>query len=291
MFRKTINSLEKHVPTIDRDSIAFFREEKDGVYSILSNCGYTSEMILNKTGKEIMDLCCDNRSIAEIISAVSKVYTNVKEDIIKNDTLNLLYNFNRIQIIQWKDGESPFMFNNSYDIPDGTVSMATEKDIRTISAFMRKGTRHQKPFYTLINYTRSEESYCDEVFIRYTLFDCVEDYFIVKDNQKEVVGVISVIPPKDERVSCQFGIVSCNPQFASDAINVIVQNYPQIASDVIKCEKFKIQLLKSQISDKTIDELFVRCGFSFEYESKHEYLTNGKTDSIVSFCYYTVEKE
>ncbi len=184
--------------------IPYLREEKNGYFSMLSNNGDPNYSIINKTSKQILDLCDGNKSVDNLWNIMCDQYTDVPKDVLKKDLLVTLGNLTRLSAIEWESKDdmstNPFILKASAVITDQiSVSLAGENDIRDISRFLAT-------FLKTYNETVASEykyfwgtdyrEHTSPVVIRQCLYSYFKDFFVVKQ-QGEVIGLVTVKPSSE----------------------------------------------------------------------------------------------
>lgn len=86
--------MKNKIPIFKRENLLYFREEKDGYFTIISKKHpETRELIINSTAFKILELADGNRTINEIINEFRRKFSDVSEDIIKKDILKHYHHF------------------------------------------------------------------------------------------------------------------------------------------------------------------------------------------------------
>lgn len=89
------------VPKKRSEGEKYFREEKDGYYSLLTDNGDLNYTMLNETSKYILDLCDGDKNVGEILNILSNKFRDVERNRLAADLENALFNLTRIRLIKW----------------------------------------------------------------------------------------------------------------------------------------------------------------------------------------------
>lgn len=260
------------------ESIPYLREEKNGYFSMLSNNGDPNYSIINKTSKQILDLCDGNKSVDNLWNIMCDQYTNVPKDMLKKDLLIALGELTRLNAIEWesKDNMStnPFVLKASAVITDQiSVSLAGENDIRDISSFL--GT-------FIKNYNETDESdykyfwgtdyreYTSPMIVRQCLYSYFKDFFVVKQ-QGDVLGLV-VVKPANELFLHDATIQMFDvPKELFKSVIFEIMNY-YAAFPFKKITSLKVLLAENYVnSNSQIVEELAELGFSLNCVGKKEY--------------------
>lgn len=184
-----LQALNTSIPIFLKKNLIYLRKEKNNLLSFYANCGYTNELIMNNTSLMILKLCDSNRNVEDIVNYIHFQYSTISKEKIENDVYQTLLNFEKIQLIKWKEGNpimmlQPVLINETYNL-----HVASETDIRDICKFLSENHESNK----LVFWSNSIPSnFNKEINIRYHLFSRKGDYFLVKDNNNKLCGIIFI---------------------------------------------------------------------------------------------------
>lgn len=117
-------------PFFNKESLSYYREEKENHITIVSKKHpETNELVINPTARSILELCNGERELADITGLMAEMY-DAPIDVLNKDVCVTLSNLSKLGIIDWKEGEDPFMIRNEKKLSDGYEAViAVEADI------------------------------------------------------------------------------------------------------------------------------------------------------------------
>lgn len=123
--------MEKAIPVFKKEKLSYSREEKEGYWTFVSKLHpETRELIVNFTGREILELCDGIRSLGEIENEMVNRYPSVRREQIKMDVYKTIASFSRLGIIEWVDGDNPFLYRHKESLKDNLwLAIGQEDDI------------------------------------------------------------------------------------------------------------------------------------------------------------------
>ncbi|RMG77173.1 MAG: PqqD family protein [Bacteroidetes bacterium] len=185
----------KRIPIYREENVLYQREEKSGYWTFIPKFHpETRELIVNRTSKEILNLCNGNNTLEEIEDMMKKKYPDVNEYIIINDVRKTISSFSRLGIIDW-EGENPFLYINEEPLRNGyTMRVAQENDHRAIHKFLSELNSIDHERYIFYRSPIALTNEYNEVSLRQKLFAFSEDFFLLLKNGK-IHGVISIAMP------------------------------------------------------------------------------------------------
>ena len=184
-----INSLKSAVPIFLKDNLVYLRKEKKDFLSFYSNCGYTNELIMNNTSLMILKLCDSVRTVDHIVEHIYSMYPTVSREKIFNDVCQTLLNFEKIQLIEWKEGNPIMMYDPITVSEKYNLQVASEIDIRDIFHFLSIDHSNSD----IVFWGQSVPSnFNKEINIRYHLFSRKGDYFLIKNYEQKICGIIFI---------------------------------------------------------------------------------------------------
>jgi|GEM_PF-1964195 len=266
--------LKPHKATI----IPYLREEKNGFFSMLTNNGDSNYTMINKTSKQILDLCDGQKSVDQLWNIMCNQYTTIPKEALKKDLLITLGELTRLNAIEWEKKDNmntnPFVLSASAIITDQVnVSLAGESDIRKLSHFFADFVKSQNEatpgFYKYFWGTDYRE-YTSPIIIRQCLYSYFKDFFVIKQ-QGEILGVITVKPAYESYLhDATIQMFDLPKELFKPVIIQIMEYYA--AFPFKKITSFKILLPENYVKENTqlIEDLSA-LGFSLNSLGKKEY--------------------
>lgn len=289
MFIENLGTLNKKVlldsvPKFDEAQLYYFRREKGNYVSFAVKNGKTQELMMNCSAWEILQLCNGEKSILEIEEEYKEryAYMNSNANFLK-DIITTLCVFDKIWLISWGKEGSPFMVSTEIELGEGyTLTWAKENEIRDIVATYEKFVGYSG--YYLHNCPNNKfkglSEYQKETSLRSKLFFYKEDFFILKNEKSEIVGIISVSNnhPDTDVVEITTLIVP------DDMIETVLKGLQKILKENSLFELSKLRL-KAISSDevKKNQTSYEKCGFMKTAVLKDEY---GKDNDLIYFDYF-----
>ncbi len=202
------------------------------------------ELVVNRTGREIILLCDGTRTLQEIVDEMKIRYPKVEEKVLKNDIYKCLANFSRLCIIEWRNGNNPFLYCKEEPINSHiSLRIGQEDDLRNIltfietvnsSAFPRENYFiYISPFYTPKEY--------GEVALRQKLFSFIEEFFLLlKDG--EIFGLLSIeIPSLPNNRAAKIKLIACPRDYFLNLLKYSEDNFPFLSvRDITKIRIYEL---------------------------------------------------
>ncbi len=289
MFIDNLGTINKKVlmdsiPKFEEKRLYYFRREKGNYMSFAVINGKTQELLMNGTAWEVLELCDGKKNILKIIEdyQVRYLYLNNNSDYMK-DVVISLYTFDKLWLLSWGKEGTPFMINKEITLDNGyTLTWTNENDISDIAATYEKYVGYTGYFNH--NYPNNRKKglsdYQKETVLRSKLFYYNEDYFILKNTENEVVGIISVSnnQPDTDIVEITTLIVPEN------VIENVLKGLQQILKEyyIFDINKIRIKFISSDLS-QIMKESISRCGFINSAVLKDEY---GKDNDLMMFDFF-----
>lgn len=131
--------MDKVIPIFKKENLSYSREEKEGYWTFISKLHpETRELIVNFTGREILELCDGIRSLEEIEAEMVNRYPSVGREQIKNDVCKSIATFSRLGIIEWVNNDNPFLYRYKEPLKDNLwLAIGQEDDIDKIESFVK----------------------------------------------------------------------------------------------------------------------------------------------------------
>lgn len=289
MFIENLGTLDKKmllnsVPKFDEGQLYYFRREEGNYISFAVKNGKTQELMMNCSAWEILQLCNGEKSILEIEEEYKEryAYMNSNANFLK-DIITTLCVFDKIWLISWGNGGSPFMLSAEVGLGDGyTLTWAKENAIRDIVTTYEKYVGDSG--YYLHNCPNNKfkglSEYQKETSLRSKLFFYKEDFFVLKNKEREIVGIISVSNnhPDTDIVEIATLII---PDYM---VEVTLLGLEKILKENSLFDLSKLRLKVISSDEMTIHYAsFEKCGFMKTAVLKDEY---GKGSDLIFFDYF-----
>lgn len=201
-------------PIFITDNLAYERPEKDGYYTFVpKHHPETMELIINSTGKQILDLCDGSRTVNQIIGEMSARYSKVALRTLERDVSKTLSKYSRLAIVEW-DGENPFLFRREEPAGHGRVmSIAQDFEILPLKTFIQSISSPQSEGVVNAESFAFSSPLCHandytELALRQRLFSYAEEFFLLREGG-EIVGMISITTPLLQDSVGHLKIVAC----------------------------------------------------------------------------------
>lgn len=224
-------------PKFEFESLAYYREEKEGNLTIRSKIHPNSiELILNETSKDIMNLCNGERDIKTITKEMMEMYMGASENLILGDIVKFLKEFSKMRLVTWKNG-NPFFHDNKLQLDEGyTVSICSFEDAQKIYKFINrssvKNQDKQPADLVYINPFTIEAGFSINNIYR-NLMDDIKKYIAIeKDGVLEGIACINI---SRMTAVCDFLYIIINSEnkYIGDFISYIIQTAPLISSNTV----------------------------------------------------------
>lgn len=289
MFIDNLGTLDKKmlldsVPKFDESQMYYFRREAGNYISFAVKNGKTQELMMNCSAWEILRLCNGKKSILEIEEEYREryAYMNSNANFLK-DIITTLYVFDKIWLISWEKGGSPFMLSAETGLENGyTLTWAKENEIRAIVETYDKYVGYSG--YYIYNCPNNKfkglNEYQKETSVRSKLFFFKEDFFILKNKEREIVGVISVSNdhPDTDIVEITTLIVPDN------MVETVLLGLEKILKENYLFNLSKLRLKVISSNDIAMNYAsYENCGFIKTAALKNEY---GSGNDLIFFDYF-----
>lgn len=288
MFIENIGTIDQElvmnsIPKYEKERLYYFRYERENHVSFAVRNGKTQELLMNGTAWEILQLCDGQRSVYGIIEEYRERYEYINKNInFTRDVVSTLHIFDKLWLLSWGNGGSPYMISKSITVKDEyTLTWVNESAIREIVATYEKyGEGVDCYFHNSPNNSyKGLNEYQKELSVRNKLFNYKEDFFLLRDCDNNVVGVVSVSNnyPESDILEVSTLIVPKDMMQASlEALQVLIrENY------IFELSKLRIRVNSSRESEEK-QVIYERCGFEKCAILKDEY---GKGNDLIIFDY------
>jgi len=243
-----------------KDNLKYFREEKNEYITVMSKEHPESkELIINPTAKEILYLCNGKRSYSEIVEIMLNKY-DVKRKILENDIRKTLLFYSNLKIIEWLEGENPFIMNHCKVLSEKeelTAKLAHESDIRKILDFLQNYKETLNYYSPYIN-----EGDYSELVLRSKLFSFSEEFFIL-EKKGVIQGCLGIqMPINQSFTAAAINIILC----PENELEHLLKYSISILSKTSVCPITKIRFIarNENSKDDLIANIVIKCGFIYE---------------------------
>ncbi len=270
-----IESIMNSIPKFAKESVDFFRREKEGFISIRSNrLPRMQELFFNHTAQEIFEMCDGINTTSQIVLFMREKYKLEYEEA-KKDVLDILFALSRFQFIDWIRDEG-FMENKIIvQTEDYRVTVVDESEVRELLNFFKRSNECVQYTHILTN----KDIYSEELFLREALFSYTEDFYVIKYGN-EIKGVVSIKYNNNTNSTvASIGIMSGSIENIRIILKKIVSSSNNISE--FKAKKIKVQFIRGNMSEKIL-KLFEEQNFVLEYIAKCE--LNG--NDIETYSYF-----
>ncbi|MBN1696424.1 MAG: PqqD family peptide modification chaperone [Spirochaetales bacterium] len=259
--------MKKGTPHFKSENLLYMREENKGCVTLLSKFHpELRELVINKTTKEIIDLCDGQNTIEDIISKMKAKYPMVQSAIITNDVHKILASTSRLMLIQWEH-ENPYLFLRE-EIIDDTYGLriGVEDDLLKIKKFIMDSDIltngndvSSSHFYYKNVYVNTYEY--DEVLLRQKIFNFNEEFFFLTKNG-EIEGLLSFQLPIPPSKAAVLKMCICAKEYFRELFRYASDNLPHIS--VSQLSKIKFIISSKEPVDDSLVELLISEGFGDE---------------------------
>ncbi len=259
-------------PLFDENNLMFFREEKDGYYSMVSKSPTSTEMvkIINGTTKLIMELCDGNNSLKDIIGQLIKKFPNVSQELISKDIVNIITNLHQNGFLTFKQDNNLVQLSKpqqKHSVSSNTfVYKANVTDSVKISKLILDKAESQNDAYLLNLYNRKFTYGKNLLSTR--ISEESEEVFVLEQNN-EIIGVMSI------NNTCSKFTKSEISMFVIKNDNDLVLNFNRlitfISNDVNSfANKLKVNIISSNEGSNPFEKEILNLGFENEGVFKSE---------------------
>ena len=246
--------MQEGKPIFKLENIEYEREEKEGYWTIVPKFHpETRELVINRTAREILELCNGARTIEQIEAEMQSRYLETPNDLIYRDLCSTLARFSRLLVIEW-DGENPFLYKREEIINDEfSLMIAEESDIIEIKSFIDnsgvlngKEPREGNFAQWIYKNPRILSLEYELVSIRSKIFAYMEEFFLLVGRDK-ISGLLSI---SGGLFAAVIKLMIVSKDYFVDLLRYSVDNLPFIS--VHNITKIKVELLLPSLMVKTI---------------------------------------
>jgi len=267
-------------PIFKRENLLYERQEKDGFWTIIPKYHpETRELVINRTAREILELCDGTKTIEAIEKELKERYPDVSNELICKDVATTLGRFSRLLIIEWV-GENPFLYKREEMIDNiFSLRVAQEDIILKLKSFIDNFQllKHNVSYWAYSN-PRIDAIFEYEyelVMLRYKLFTYSEEFFLLMKDE-EIAGLISVSPVKFSGI---IKLIITPKEYFTELLRYSVDNLPFISVEEIA--KIKIEELTNVPFEDNFKQILLQENFKEEAFLKHELGYNNHIKSYV----------
>lgn len=264
------NIYKKSKPSFSEDKFLYKRAEKHGFISCHSrDLPTVQEIFINPTAYEFLKLCNGERTPEDISEKAVEIFNGVSKEKIYDDLKKVLFQYGKYAIIDWEKGVNPFMNTYNTILEDKfTLALADETYLRELKAFFGSEESQGQKYY--INPNRRIEEYTDELVLRQKLFMFSEEFVVVKDENNNIVGILSILIPVNMKSTVSsIGIIKMSTEFIPKALDFIVGIIQEIS--VEELTKVKYQHIVGDSKNEELRDIFLNKGFISEAILKNEF--------------------
>lgn len=259
-------------PKFEENRMFYFRYEKMGKISFAIKNGKTQEMLMNGSAWEILQLCDGKKTVENIKELYAKRYSYLETSVdFLKDIAVTLFVFDKLWALSWGKGGSPFMLSGKIELSDNyTFEWAGEKDIRiiaeTYTQYVEEDayTCHNTPD----NRNKGLSDYQNETILRSKLFYYKEDFFLLKNFEDKVIGIISVSNNQPDTDNLEISTIIVPEKFIEMSLNglksILQSNYPY------NIKKIRIKVIGND-EENCMTTCLNKCGYEKVAVLKEEY--------------------
>ncbi|MBW4081524.1 PqqD family peptide modification chaperone [Paenibacillus sp. S150] len=220
-------------PVFNNSSISFLRHEKSGFVSCHSNSmPQMKEIVINPTALKILEFCNGERTTGEIISEVVACFKNANAAQVDVDLKNVLLEYSKFGLLNWGEAGNPFMNSLVRELEAGyTVHLAEEEDLKQLIEFFKSSPESvNTDVLEYLNPVRDWLEYTNELSYRNKLFNYAEEFFLVKNAEKKLEGVVSILLPTQKKSTTSvFGVIRIEERFFDGTVSMIKDILKEVA--------------------------------------------------------------
>ncbi len=261
-------------PIFRNENVLYQREEKEGYWTFIpKHHPETRELIINRTGKEILRLCDGSNTLDDIERTMRSRYPQVKGEVILNDVKKMVAGFSRLGIVEW-EGENPFLYMKQEPLADSFVmQIAQESDHGLIYKFLEDRDQSHGDDYSFHKSPLIVPGEYGEVGLRQKLFSFVEDFFLLMKDQT-IQGLISIsMPILPNESAAMIKQIRCPKKFSKEFLTYCLDSLLYLA--VRPIAKVKLCELKNEKMDAELEKILEKLGFRLEGEFQSELGVDG----------------
>lgn len=243
-------------------SVIFKREEKeDGTVILLTNTQH--QLVLNSTGKEVLNLLPNCIDTDEVVEQLSKEYLQINKSVLDRDVKEILRIFEIYKII---------IIDDEPQVDDSDILYKITGDInyKEVSKFIQAALENESIKY----YQESNKEFYTPLQLRKRVMGNYE-YGVFAVQYGEVSSYMSLgIPPVD---NC--AVIVINSMFFKEGLsnieiknllNCMMKRVLRIISSIKPLNKVRVSFFKEHGSDEKTIEILKEFGFEEECILKNE---------------------
>lgn len=281
--------MKESKPIFKRENLEYERKEKNNYWTVVSKYHpEVRELVINKTAREILELCNGRRTLEDIELEMHKRYPQIPLNTIKKDVYSTIAQFSRLLIIEWI-GENPFLYKKEEFLNNEFVMrIAHEEDILKIKTFIENSKIFKQKENHLQNYLLYKSCFVnpfeyEEIVLRLKLFNYSEDFFLLL-NKEEVRGLISIkMPEIYKNTAGIINLIIVPQKFFLDFMKYAHDTLPFIA--VSKLTKLKIFKIENEEKQNDLEKLLLKLGYKKEESVLYHEMGFNKHVKVLSWIY------
>lgn len=281
--------MARAIPVLKKENLAYSREEKEGYWTLIPKLHpETRELIVNFTAEEILELCDGKRSLKEIEEVMMNRYPSVQRAQIEIDVEKTIASFSRLGVIEWMDGDNPFLYRCKAPLGgDFWLAIGQEDDILRIENFIKYFQVLSSAQFDSKEMFRYKSPYVHEkeyeiLALRQKLFAYIEEFFLLFHHQ-EIWGLLSVeIPLHSNSTVAMIKMIITPKEYFRELLRYAQDNFLMLV--VRDTTKIRIIELLPEPLDLTMKEVLLSEGYKEEGILQDEF-GFGRSGRILSRCY------
>lgn len=279
-----LNVILDSVPKFEEEQLDYFRREKEYYISVVVKKGIIKEMQMNAIAWELLQLCNGKKRLSNVLEEYTNRNLNIDQNAdYLNDVIKTLWLCDSMWLLSWGKEGSPFMFGTVISLGEEyTLTWAKENAIRDIAAAYDNylGDSDYYLHNCPENRLKGLTEYFQEESLRSKLFFYNEDFFILRDKEGNIVGIISVSNNNPDtnvlEISTMIVPVNMIEMVLKGLQKMLVENY------IFELSKLRIKTISNEES-KMNEVCYENCGFCKSAILKAEY---GKGNDLTIYDYF-----
>ncbi|NLD50580.1 MAG: PqqD family protein [Clostridiaceae bacterium] len=263
---------------------AFVRDELNGAMLIVPK-GYTQNesLVINKVGREILDIIDGKRTILDIINTLSKRYRDVPYSRIQNDVYIFIDNMLKVNLVKFMEVDNMYNGKTVDNLGEYEIFRCSEGDFKVIQQILNSKSKVLDVFNAPI-----DESNYDPLSLRTKIFNYYEDFYLLQKDGK-ACALVSIItgrnmPNKVPALGRFITLENISKENFAQFIKKCLDNYKKEIDK--ECIKARFTMISSNEGENSeIGEVMKLASFDKVAVFKDEY---GKNSNQVIFDYYFV---
>lgn len=160
---------------------AFQRNELNGSLLIVpKGCSHNEAIIINRTGKEILEQINGERTISDIVNIIARQNGEVPLVQIQNDVDKFINYLFKMNLLSYKGDDKVYTGKQVARIGDLTIHRCGEGSIKRLLNLFKEET-----YFDFLNSVLTKDSY-DPLSLRAKLFNYLEEFYILERAGKDI---------------------------------------------------------------------------------------------------------